>query len=110
MSSRSTATAIDFGPILPNLNFRAPSDNFVVRLFERNRTRTSSNSPIKIYTHITGARYVPSPVENLVQRATSHVDSIGRALGPINSDLENLVDSLVEEAYVANAKPLTRSV
>lgn len=86
-------------------------DTIVIRLVEHEATGTGSISEIPFTDLPTAATYTASPVENLVNKAVNHIDRIGKALLPVDEELDRFVDALVEQSYADDdARPLTRSV
>ena len=81
-----------------------------IRLVDPDSTSIDSFYPRHVDVP-TGAHYNPHPVHSLVINAADMVEEVVRALPVIDSEVEFLVDRLVEQSYTQlESKPLSRKV
>lgn len=85
--------------------------NVIVRLIDRDSTALDEDGQALLRKVFTGSTYIPSNVEHITSTATAYVSGFNETILPIDHELDQTVDRLVEAQYVGlSPRPLTRSV
>ncbi|WP_428818809.1 hypothetical protein [Microbulbifer sp. MCCC 1A16149] len=89
-----------------------PRNEVIIRFVDHKSTGVGGTVfPVPNRAFATGASYSASPVEKLVSNSTEYLRNIGKAMLPIDRELDEHVSSLMSEAYSKMpVKRLTRRV